>query len=534
MLAVAAAFAAVLWAVVTLMVLSTVTDRRGAEVADRWQSRPWLSRLVLVLAHVIPIAAAVATSATVSSMLPAPQDWGDRIPRWALLLSSSTLVLAVVDRVARRLLPLAALLKLSMLFPDKAPTRMRVARKAGSVRNLHERIDHAKRHGVDGGPAEAAETILTLVGALHAHDRHTRGHSERVRLFTDLIADEMKLAPDDRDRLRWASLLHDIGKLHVPTKILNKAGKLDDHEWKVIHRHPVEGATLARPLLAFLGEWAATIEQHHERYDGTGYPHKLRGEQICQGARIVSVADSYEVMTAVRPYKKAMSASAARKELTRCAGSHFDPEIVRAFLNISIGRLRWAIGPVAWVAQVPFIGWFPRLVEGAAAATGQAAGVVGSAAGLAVLSTGVVGPGPSGEDPSLGSTPAAEVVVETPAVDTAPVAQVTPVGSSSSGTGFGRSDGATPGSPADAGGSASQEPTQGELQRSDNASEKAPEKDPSTSGTSGWQNAEDRGRSVPSTGRQEQPTKQVEEPAPAVRGTSTDELTDTTKAKAKE
>jgi len=93
------------------------------------------------------------------------------------------------------------------------------------------------------------------------------------------------------------------------------------------------------------------------------------------------------VMTAVRAYKKAQSASAARKELTRCAGSHFDPTIVRAFLNISIGRLRWVTGPLAWVAQVPFVGWVPRLAEGAAAVGGQAVGVVGTAAGAAVLSS---------------------------------------------------------------------------------------------------------------------------------------------------
>jgi putative nucleotidyltransferase with HDIG domain len=469
MLAVAAALAAVLWAVVTLAAVGTfIGDRRESEAEDRWRSRPWLSRALVALAHLIPIASAVATSAVVSSWLPTPQDWGDRIVRWTILLVSSTVVLAGVDRLARRLLPLAALLKLSMLFPDRAPTRMRVARKAGSVRNLQERIDHAKRHGVHGGPAEAAETILTLVGALHAHDRHTRGHSERVRMFTDLVADEMKLPVADRDRLRWASLLHDIGKLHVPTKILNKSGKLDDHEWKVIHRHPIEGATLARPLLDFLGEWAATIEQHHERWDGTGYPRKLRGAQISTGARIVAVADSYEVMTAVRPYKKAMSASAARKELTRCAGTHFDPEIVRAFLNISIGRLRWAIGPVAWVAQVPFIGWFPRLVEGAAAATGQAVGVVGSAAGLAVLSTsGMV---PTGhDDPVVTEPPAAEVVVETPASEES-TPDAPPAPSSTPAV-------ARPASPVTTTPSAAvqsaEAPTQGELQRNEKAAENA-------------------------------------------------------------
>src|SRR5439155_27298376 len=152
---------------------------------------------------------------------------------------------------------------------------------------------------------------------------------------------------DDRDRLRWASLLHDIGKLQVHSRILNKPGKLGAREWKAIHRHPEEGAKLAAPLAPWLGEWASTIEQHHERWDGAGYPYGLKGTEISLGARIVGAADAFEVMTANRPYKKAMSAGAARHELTRCAGAHFDPTVVRAFLNISLGRLRWVTGPVA-------------------------------------------------------------------------------------------------------------------------------------------------------------------------------------------
>jgi HD-GYP domain-containing protein (c-di-GMP phosphodiesterase class II) len=360
----------------------------------RWQGRPLLSGLVLVAAHGIPIAAAVATSAILSRRFHEPSSWMAAVGQWSLLLAASTVVLLIVDRASKRLLPLAALLKLSMLFPDAAPKRLSVARKSGSVRNLQSRLEEAKALGADDEPTRAAEVILALVGALHAHDRHTRGHSERVRWFTDLIAEELKLPPADRDRLRWASLLHDIGKLHVSPKILNKPGKLVRREWRHIHRHPENGARIVAPLAPWLGEWAATVMQHHERYDGTGYPNRLKGEEISLGARIVAVADAYEVMTAVRSYKKAASASTARKELTASAGSHFDPAIVRAFLNISIGRLRWVTGPVAWVAQIPFIGWVPRLAEGAAAVGGQAAGAVGTAAVLSSGSALVVGHDP--------------------------------------------------------------------------------------------------------------------------------------------
>ena len=341
-----------------------------------------LSAVVVVVAHAVPIVAAVVTSIVCSRLFPEPGGIDEMLLQWAVLFAASTVVLVLVDRAARRLLPLAALLKLSMLFPDVAPKRLSVARRAGSVRSLQTRLDEARALGQDDEPTRAAEVILSLVGALHAHDRHTRGHSERVRWFTDLVAEELRLPQSDRDRLRWAALLHDIGKLQVSPAILNKPKKLDRREWRHIHRHPENGARIAAPLAPWLGEWASTIEQHHERWDGTGYPNRLRGEEIGLGARIVAVADAYEVMTAVRSYKKAWSATTARRELTAGAGAQFDPVIVRAFLNISIGRLRWVTGPVAWVAQLPFIGWFPRVAEGAAAMSGQAVGAVGTVAAL--------------------------------------------------------------------------------------------------------------------------------------------------------
>jgi putative nucleotidyltransferase with HDIG domain len=241
---------------------------------------------------------------------------------------------------------------------------------------------------MDDEPVVAAQRILTLVGALGVHDRRTRGHSERVRAFNDLIAQELRLPQHDRDRLRWAALLHDIGKLHVPTKILNKPKKPTEKEWAVLKSHPARGARITAPLSSWLGPWADTIEQHHERWDGAGYPNNLSGADISLGARIVAVADAYEVMTAPRPYSRPVSAAAAREELARCAGAQFDPEVVRAFLNISIGKLRKVIGPISWLAQLPLIDATPKLevtvgnagrqvVSAAAAATGT--GVVAAA-----------------------------------------------------------------------------------------------------------------------------------------------------------
>ncbi|HVE46385.1 MAG TPA: HD-GYP domain-containing protein [Acidimicrobiales bacterium] len=400
--------AAVLLAVVALFWAAQpggrVLDSLEDPAENRWRRRPVLAAALVGIAHVVPVAAAVGASALLSRRLPAPEGLFETVLTWVVLLVVSTIVLFVVGRLARRLLPLAALLKLSMLFPDHAPQRLAVARKAGSIRDLENRLATARTAGLNDEPAQAAEKILTLVGALHAHDRRTRGHSERVRMFVDLLAEELKLPAGDRDRLRWAALLHDIGKLDIDPELLNKPETLDAGEWRVIHDHPAAGARLARPLRSWLGPWAPTIEQHHERWDGTGYPRRLTGEQMCLGARIVGVADSFEVMTGVRPYQRPMSVAAAREELTRHSGTQFDPAVVRAFLNVSIGRVRWGVGPLCWIAQIPFVGWIPGLAQSAVTTGGQVAGAVGAGAGAAALTTAGVVVGVLPVDPGDAST----------------------------------------------------------------------------------------------------------------------------------
>jgi hypothetical protein len=330
-------------------------SERPPGAAGRWEGHPWRARAVRAAVLIIPVLAAVFTATVASRLFPRPIDGFDVVLWWAGIIAVSTLSLFVVDQQARRLLPLAMLYRLTLVFPDRAPSRFRVALRAGTVRNLEERLARGRQVGVGGDPSQAAAEILVLAAALTRHDRRTRGHSERVRGFTDLIAEELHLPPDDADRLRWASLLHDIGKVQVRPDILNKSGSLSTQEWAVMHRHPIDGARLAAPLRPWLGPWMDAIEQHHERWDGAGYPHGLAGEGISLSARIVAVADAFEVMTSPRSYRRGMGPPAARDELARCAGSHFDPAVVRAFLNISIGRLRWVMAPIAWLAELPVV-----------------------------------------------------------------------------------------------------------------------------------------------------------------------------------
>ena len=370
-------------------------------------ARPILAGLIRVLVVLVPAVSGALAAWEVSRLWEKPSGFGAVLVWFATLVTVAVAVVLVVQRIARRFLPLAWLFTLTMAFPDRTPSRMVTARRAASRRSRRRALQRLRRDGLGRDPYEASEAALVLVAALGAHDRRTRGHSERVRTLADLLAKEAGVPDDDRDKLRWGALLHDIGKLSVPGAILNKPDRPDDEEWATLKRHPEEGAHLVEPLETWLGPWAGSVGHHHERWDGKGYPGGLAGEDISLGGRILAIADAYEVMTAARAYKVPMSAAAARKELVASAGTHFDPALVRAFMGISIGALWWTSGVAALLAQIPLLG---RV--GAAPGLDQVrSGLAGAATAVvtvtALVASGVVG-GASDGDPAISRRKAAQ------------------------------------------------------------------------------------------------------------------------------
>lgn len=183
-------------------------------------------------------------------------------------------------------------------------------------------------------------TIRALVQAVDIKDGYTRGHSERVGRASELIARELGMEESRTEALRFAGILHDVGKLGVPTRVLRKDGPLTPEERRVIELHPEYGHEIVRGI-GFLDEARAAILHHHERLDGSGYPYGLTGDRIPEFARVVAVADAFDAMTSTRSYRRGRPVPAAVEELRRCAGSQFDPRMVRALAR-ALDRHGWS------------------------------------------------------------------------------------------------------------------------------------------------------------------------------------------------
>lgn len=178
------------------------------------------------------------------------------------------------------------------------------------------------------------KTIKSIAQALDAKDKYTHGHSMRVTLYSLALAKALNLNDDLLEEIETTGLLHDIGKIAIPEKILLKPGKLTDEEYEIIKTHPELGQKLVDGIekLSLISNW---LKSHHERYDGKGYPEGLVGEQIPISSRIISIADTYDAMTSSRAYRVALSHQEAIDEICRCKESQFDPKLADLFIAIS-------------------------------------------------------------------------------------------------------------------------------------------------------------------------------------------------------
>jgi response regulator RpfG family c-di-GMP phosphodiesterase len=208
---------------------------------------------------------------------------------------------------------------------------------------LERRVEEATRD-LEGAYHQLQDTyratLEALGSALDTRDIGTEAHSRRVHGYALATAREYGLVDDvGMTDLAHGVLLHDIGKIGIPDAILLKPGPLTPDEWKIMRTHPEVGARLIENI-AFLRGAVPVVRHHHERWDGTGYPYALRGKEIPLGARIFAVVDAFDAMTADRPYSKAISFDAARAEIMRCSGSHFDPDVVGCFMRVPDALLR--------------------------------------------------------------------------------------------------------------------------------------------------------------------------------------------------
>jgi putative nucleotidyltransferase with HDIG domain len=177
------------------------------------------------------------------------------------------------------------------------------------------------------------DVVQALVRSLEAKDHYTRGHSERVAVYSEKIARKMGFPKEMAALLKEAAVLHDIGKLGIHEDILNKKDRLTDQEWEIIKQHPIVGEDILRPVL-LTQEMLAMVRSHHERYDGRGYPDKLMGENISIFAAIISVADAYDAMTSPRAYRGDLGREKAVEELKKHKGAQFNEKVVDAFLHV--------------------------------------------------------------------------------------------------------------------------------------------------------------------------------------------------------
>ncbi|CEG29339.1 HD domain-containing phosphohydrolase [Bacillus sp. B-jedd] len=180
--------------------------------------------------------------------------------------------------------------------------------------------------------SESLSHLKEIVDEVEKKDRYTYKHSDRVSEYAMKIAKKLVFPKERLENLYIASLLHDIGKINIPTEILNKPDKLTDKEFEIVKKHPADGAEMVKEL--YYKEISTIIAQHHERLKGQGYPNGLKGEEILLEARIIAVSDTFDAMTEDRAYRKAYAVQDAVDELNRLVDTHYDRKVVEAFMEV--------------------------------------------------------------------------------------------------------------------------------------------------------------------------------------------------------
>jgi diguanylate cyclase (GGDEF)-like protein/putative nucleotidyltransferase with HDIG domain len=186
--------------------------------------------------------------------------------------------------------------------------------------------------GPHGLPQSILDTVTSLAYAIDAKDQYTQGHSQKVSAYAALLAEALGMSEGEVEEIRMGAILHDVGKVGIPEHILNKGGPLNPEEWDTMKTHVIFGGKLLEPM-APLERIRQMVLHHHEFFDGSGYPEGLAGQNIPLGARIITIADSYDTITSDRSYKKGRTAEEALAEVERCANNQFDPELVVAFVR---------------------------------------------------------------------------------------------------------------------------------------------------------------------------------------------------------
>lgn len=235
-------------------------------------------------------------------------------------------------------------------FPTKAKTEQEIVKQAddalyrakflkkNSVESYYSILDELQNH-IDENQREIIASIKTLIAVINSRDEYTFKHVERVVAYCLLMADYLQMEEHTKKRLVYAAYMHDIGKINIPKEILIKSSPLTSEEWELLKRHPENGVDIIKNV-SVLKEVLPIILQHHERYDGTGYPNKLKANEISYLARILTVIDSFDAMTSSRPYQEPKTFAEAFVELEKCSGTQFDPEIAHQFIQAVRNEVR--------------------------------------------------------------------------------------------------------------------------------------------------------------------------------------------------